>query len=231
MSEPMTDHAARSFLASTGMLAKFPVDFVEAVLGAGFVRRLDQGEALQTSADDNCGFWGMADGQAAYYPGQNSPGASLGSLVWPGEWGGFAPLMGEARLGDCIATVPTTVLWVPLHRARQILESAPQWWRHIASIYAQWAARALLMQGDLQVRNSRARMAAVLLSVSNQRRVGEEPRTLMLTQEEVGEIANLSRHPAGQILHEFQQAGLVRLGYRGLTIVSPAALREIADRA
>jgi DNA-binding GntR family transcriptional regulator len=51
-----------------------------------------------------------------------------------------------------------------------------------------------------------------------------------LTQDELAGAANMSRNSVGTMLKRLAARGLVELGYRSLTVVSPAALRAFVER-
>jgi DNA-binding GntR family transcriptional regulator len=50
-----------------------------------------------------------------------------------------------------------------------------------------------------------------------------------LSQEELAAISNLSRTSISTILREFEEAGLVTLGYRSVSLTYPARLRALVD--
>jgi hypothetical protein len=53
--------------------------------------------------------------------------------------------------------------------------------------------------------------------------------TVDLSQDELGRMANLSRHPAGERLRAICALGLLSLGYGQITIHDAAAMRRIAE--
>jgi CRP-like cAMP-binding protein len=221
--------AAKAFLSAHGWLSRCPRDFAQAILAAGIVRHVRPGDSFNIAGDETGGIWGIAAGQAGVFSGMNSPGAPLSLLLLPGDWGGIGPIFGFPRLSTGIAQVPTTLLHVPLRTMHQLLSDRPDWWEPIGQLGFEYARQYGRMLVDLQIGNSRARFAAVLLDISGLRGEGTEGPTLSLSQEELGVMANLSRHPASGLLKSFEQDGLVQLGYRTIRVTQAAGLRAIAD--
>lgn len=52
---------------------------------------------------------------------------------------------------------------------------------------------------------------------------------LHLSLSELGEMANLSRHPVADILAGFEAKGWIARGYRTTRLLDPDALRHLAD--
>ena len=85
---------------------------------------------------------------------------------------------------------------------------------------------------DLLIRDSERRCAAVLLRLGGRRYVcleDEESVEVPVTQHELAGAANLSRNSTGTMVQRLKARGLIDLGYRGMTIRAPAALRAFVD--
>jgi CRP-like cAMP-binding protein len=86
-----------------------------------------------------------------------------------------------------------------------------------------WAAR------DLLIRDSARRLAAVLLRVTA---MGEVPPAdgegYTLTQAELGEMANISRHQVNRTLGMMRRAGWIDSRYHRIRLLDVAALKAFA---
>lgn len=225
----LTCDQARRLLAGTGWLATRPPDFTAALLSAALVRHYGPGEPFNVAGDTEAGIWGVASGQAFGISAINAPSAPASFVVRPGDWAGTGPIFGHSRIGDCVARLPTSILLVPYHALKRLLAEHPAWWEHLGELNF----RILRLYGaiavDLQISNSRARIAAILLNAAGLRHDGADARSIAITQDELGTMANLSRHPTGEHLRAFARAGLVSMDYGQVVLHQPAALRAIAD--
>ena len=52
---------------------------------------------------------------------------------------------------------------------------------------------------------------------------------LPISQEEIAQLAGLSRQRANQALQRLEQAGLLRIDYGGITVIDLAGLRQFED--
>lgn len=215
-------------LASTGWLAGCPFDFSTSLLHAGSVHHLEPGEALHHAGAAQGGIWGIAAGQAVSASGIGGPNAALALVFMAGEWGGTGPMSGTVRQLDVLARVPTTIIGVPQWAVARLLGISPEWWQHFSQLHFLMAQKFGLLAADLQLVDSRARIAGILLNATGLRREGDEPVRLATTQEEVGRMANLSRYPAARLLRGMAAEGMLTIGYGWITIERPSALRTIA---
>jgi CRP-like cAMP-binding protein len=222
---------ARAFLARTGWLAGCPAPFAQTVLTASLVRHLQPGEQFNIAGDIEGGIWGIAEGQVSGTSGINSPEAPVSFVMHPGYWAGTGPLFGFPRIGHAMARTPCTILLVPYRALKRLLSETPAWWEHLGALNFLTIRHYGSFAVDLQLADSRQRTAAILLQVAGLRFEGEAPRTVDITQDELGQMANLSRHPAGEHLRAFARQGLIALGYRQVTVHDAAALRRIADES
>jgi CRP-like cAMP-binding protein len=220
---------AKALLAGIGWLADCPADFVDALLSAGNVHHLDPGAALHHAGDAEGGIWGIARGQAAGTSGIGGPNATLAVVFMPGEWGGTGPMSGAVRQLDVLARTPTAIIAVPQWAINRLLAINPHWWQHFSRLHFMMVLKFGQLAADLQLSDSRARVAAILLDAIGQRRQGDRAQRLATTQEDVGRMANLSRYPAATILRGLAGAGMLTIGYACISVDQPAALRRIAD--
>ncbi len=221
--------AAIETLATTGWLAGCPVDFAGSLLHAGSVHHFEPGEPLHHAGDTQGGIWGIAAGQAMGASGIGGPNASLAVVFMVGEWGGTGPMSGSVRQLDILARVSSTIISVPQWAIGRLLSERPEWWEHFSRLHFLLAQKFGLLAADLQLSDSRARVAGILLNATGLRRQGDDPVSIAVTQEEVGKMANLSRYPAAKILRGLMREGLLMNRYGWVTVHQPAALRAIAD--
>jgi CRP-like cAMP-binding protein len=82
---------------------------------------------------------------------------------------------------------------------------------------------------DLLTPDAARRLAAVLLRVTGGGALApDDPRGFWLTHQQLGEMANLSRHHVGRKLAGFTAAGWIRCGYNRICICDAAALADFA---
>jgi CRP-like cAMP-binding protein len=81
--------------------------------------------------------------------------------------------------------------------------------------------------GDLMLRDPVKRTAALLLRLCGVRSAmspAKEPFPILLSQEEIGHLANLSRNSIIPILRDFAQRGYIRVDYGTIVITDAQAL-------
>lgn len=220
---------AKAALAATGWLAGCPVKFAEALLHAGSVHHLEAGEALHHAGDTEGGIWGIAAGQANGGSGIGGSDTALSIVFLGGEWGGTGPMSGYPRQLGVFARVRSTVISVPQSAINRLLGERPEWWEHFSLLHFLMAQKFGLLAADLQLPDTRARVAGILLNATAVRRQGNDLAGFATTQEEVGKMSNLSRYPAARILRAMARDGLLAHRYGWISILEPAALRAIAD--
>ncbi len=152
----------------------------------------------------------------------------------PVFWFGYVPLLaGRPRRLAAAAKTPVWLARVPQAAVTALLDERPEWWRHLMQLAIIYGDVSQNVAADLLIRDSERRCAAVLLRLGGGRFAGpedKEPVEVPVTQTELAGAANLSRNSVGTMLHRLKARGLIELGYRGMTIRAPAALRAFVDR-
>ena len=154
-------------------------------------------------------------------------------IIHPVFWLGYLPIIfGQPRRISASAKSPLLLARIPESVVKNLLSERPEFWQYFLQptiIYGDICATAA---ADLLIRDSQRRCAAVLLRLCGRRFPSSDdaaPVELLLSHDELAGAANLSRNSVGTMVQRLQVRGLIDVGYRGLRIRSPAALRAFVD--
>lgn len=217
-------------LLSGDWISRQPEAFQKALLEIAIWRDVAAGTTINHAADEAGGVWGLARGQIDIASALAVPGSPVGDLYLPGQWAGIGPILGRPRGADGTARVASRVAVVPLQRLRTVLRDTPGWWECVGQLANYFGFRYGGAVGDLLIRDSRQRCIAVLLRLADCRhRDPATSPTIILNHADLAAAANMSRHPAGEVLRELDDLGHIDLGYGRVTIRNAAALRAMVD--
>jgi CRP/FNR family cyclic AMP-dependent transcriptional regulator len=212
-----------------GWLALTCSDFRQAVLERVQVRKLTAGEAIFRAGDREGGLWAILEGGVQFeIPGpQLAP--SLAHVALPGFWFGEAPLISKMpRQIDAYASQPSFFATVPLADCRAILDEDAARWQWIALLANINRELVLGLAADLLLQEPRQRIIAALLRLSGWRtgrHLPPNPGPVHLSQQQLGQITNLSRTVVSGILHDLERHGLIAIGYRALEVLDGDGLK------
>jgi CRP-like cAMP-binding protein len=221
-------------LSSRGWLSTVPVDFQRALLSKSQWQRIEPGVSIQEGGEEVGELIGLAHGVVEMRTILGPSDTPIMHFAHPVFWFGYVPIIfGQPRR---IAGAAKSTLWlarIPHAAVRAALAERPEWWRHFLQPSLVYGDLALNIAADLLIRDSERRCAAVLLRLGGHRFAGPADSDyveVQLTQNELAGAANLSRNSVGAMLKRLAQRELIELGYRGVTIRSPALLRAFVDR-
>jgi len=223
------DEMERVF-SQRGWLSRQPPPFRTLFIGLGRLIALERGAPVFHMGDESGGVFGVVSGGVAVRGGTPWQSPVLAHILRAGDWFGHGPVLrGGPRTLTFIAAEPTTLLQVPLERLRPRLQGDPDFAARLAQMAdastetVVWAAR------DLLIPDSARRLAAVLLRVTA---MGEVPpgdgEGYALTQADLGEMANISRHHVNRILAMMRRAGWIDVRYNRIRLLDVAALKAFA---
>jgi CRP-like cAMP-binding protein len=225
--------ACSAFLANTGWLRDTPRDFAEGLLAHCNWRQVAAGTGIQHAGTIGGSVIGIAAGTTTVTTSLSSPDSPVLHVMHPGDWFGFVPLfLKGGRPNSIVARTDVTLASMSEIEIESFLSTRPEWWRHVGALGVIYANTATSIAADMMIRDSGRRCAAALLQISGCRHVEKASAQGIqapLSQEELASIANLSRTSVSTILHELEQAGLVRLGYRSVSIENASGLRAMID--
>jgi len=136
---------------------------------------------------------------------------------------GHGPYTYEAR-----AFGPTDVAVVDGRTLAPLLEEHPRLWRIVSKMLSQRLKLVLSVIEDNRLLPLPERIARRLLSgaASSDLPEGAQP-TLRMTQNDLARMLDAGRSRTNTALKKMEAAGLVRAGYRTLTLLDVAALRRL----
>jgi len=216
-----------------GWLALTPSDFRQAVLERLAIRRLATGEALYRAGDREGGLWAIIEGSVQFeIPGpQLAP--SLALVAIPGFWFGEAPLISRAaREINAYAAHASVFATISLADCRTILKEDSARWQWIALLASMNCDLAMGLAADLLLQEPRQRIIAALLRLSGWRtgpHLTPSPGPVHLSQQQLGQIANLSRTVVSSILGDLERRGLIAVGYRTLEVRNGDGLKAMLE--
>ena len=223
------DELERVF-ARRGWLSRQPPAFRRQFLALGRKVALDRGAHVFRRGDAAGGVYGIVAGGIAVRGGTALQQPVLAHIERAGDWFGHGPVLrGGRRTLTFVAAEPSVVLHVPLSRLRPRLQREPEFAARLAQMADAGTETVVGVARDLLIPDAARRLAAVLLRVTT---AGDVPpadeRGYELTQAELGEMANVSRHHVNRILGTFRRAGWIDVGYQRIRLDHVAALKRFA---
>jgi CRP-like cAMP-binding protein len=222
---------ADKILAVTGWLSNQPYDFQRTLLSVGQIESLEAEQFVFHFDDAPGGIFGIVDGGiGALIPTMGST-FRLATILRPGVWFGHGPLLrGRRRTLSFRATEPSTLMRVDLAALNELRSAHPETTGYFASLSEQGTEVAIQVVHDLLIPDTGRRIAATLLRVAG---VHDNPaagklRKIRLSQTELAEMANTSRHSANRALGFFEQSGWIAVSYRHIQLLDPISLAEFA---
>jgi len=220
------------YLSKRGWLSRMPADFRRAILKTCIWQRYEQGASLFLAGDPPGGLFGVAEGSVGAFTRFGAPDTPFVHVARPGTWSGEgSALSGQPRRISVFATTESLIASVPLSSLQALLAERPEWWRHIGQLALQTTDVVVNGLADMMIRDSGRRCAAILLRLCDCRFSDNTDlsREVMVSQDEMAALANLSRATVNAVLRRFAKPRLVELRYRSIVVIGTEGLRKIAN--
>ena len=160
------------------------------------------------------------------------PGAKeyVYAVLGPGSYFGLANAVRRATItADARAFGPTDLAVFSGPALEAMLDQQPRLWKHVCGLLARRLRIALLALRDNSVAPLPERIARRLLGHALSSDVGGLTQVAVrMTQADLALMLSASRARTNAALKTLERAGLVRAGYRGITILDLPALRRLA---
>ena len=212
-----------SVLRRFGWLAGTPVEFQDVVLRKSDRMTVGQGDTVFHSGDDAGGGIGVIEGFADLHVEGGGSDDTLSHIVGPGYWvGGVAALTGRPRRIGMVARTTLRLIRLPRAEILRMTEQVPEHWRHFPGLAAINLATAIDIVDALRRSDPAERLAMVLRNLNQGApTAGGE---LAVSQADLAALSALSRSSVNRALAVLAARGLIRQGYKSISLQDPEAL-------
>jgi len=220
---------AAMFHASPWARALPPADLAR--VEAETVTRLCAAGTLVCRKGEAVEAWiGVVDGivKMANVSAEGKPTSFVG--VGSGGWFGEGSLLkNEPRRYDIVALRDSTIAYMPRATFMWLLDTTMPFNSFLLTQLNERLGQFIGMVEHDRLLGPDARLARCLASMFNPHLYPGVGPALPISQEEIAQLAGLSRQRANQALQRLEQAGLLRIEYGGITVTDLAGLRTFED--
>ncbi len=223
-------HDFEAVFAARGWLSEHPAAFRSLLITEAVAVEAPQGTCVFRRDDASTGLYGIVSGAIGVEGGHRRQTPLLGHVMRTGEWFGIKALLhGGPRELTYRAIEPTRLLFISRNQLVPLMQKDPEiavrvgQLAEIGNRLGSWVAR------DLLTPDAGKRLAAVLFRVLGTGEVvPDDPQGFWLSHQQLGEMANLSRHHVGRKLASFEAAGWISCGYNRIRLINAEALAVFA---
>lgn len=150
--------------------------------------------------------------------------------IGAGGWFGEGSLLKEEpRRYDIVALRDSQIAYLPKALFMALLDESVAFNRFLLIQLNERLGQFIGLVEHDRLLGPDARLARGLASLFNPHLYPGSRSTLPISQEELGQLVGLSRQRVNQSLKVLEQAGLLRVDYKGITVLDVAGLREYED--
>jgi len=217
----------KKILLNRGWLTTQSTDFSNALLEVARIREYQTGQSIFFAGDEMDGLDGLISGSVGVYsaPTENPP--VLYHIAGPGLWtdGGRVHSKENTRVVSPVARNDVTTAHVRREALQDLEAEFPDLRLRLVSLSSIYIHFFSLLHADNANRNIEARTRATVRRLLGERwlpgcEFPGDPEEIFVTQDEIAELANLSRNAVGPILRKLEQAEAISLGYRKITVLN-----------
>ncbi|WP_119964816.1 Crp/Fnr family transcriptional regulator [Simplicispira lacusdiani] len=216
-----TTSPAERFIACQPWFAGLPPELREQVRDSLYATEGAKGDVMLPAGTAVEGWHAVLSGLVMLRsPGATTQRASAFIGIPDGEWFGEGSAMKpEPRRYDVVALRPTQLMCLPLHLFATLRETSLAFNQFLVQHLNLRLGQAMTIIEAGRMRSPEHRVALYL-----SRLFWRSTRRLNLTQEELGQLAGLSRQTVNRVLRALEADGIVSLDFGRVAIVDDEAL-------
>lgn len=215
---------ASAILCRSGWLSRMPEAFRVEVLRHAKLFEFARSKVIYRAGDPMGGIYGLVAGIVAVNTSPPDAAPQLIHIGAPGFWTGEGSFLArQPRRIELRAISAATLMHLPLHAMDRMEANDSNAVRCFAQIMMANVDVLIRIVHDLQHPDTGRRIAAVLT-----RACCASDGKVLLTQSELGAMANASRKQVNAALHRFAEAGWASSTYRAIAVTDADGLRRFA---
>ena len=195
-------------------------------------RKLRDGEVIGRVGQPLVEMWIVVDGGLRLSTVTDGGEEFIYAVLGPGSFYGLGNVIGElSAMADARAFGPTELAIIDGAPLIALLDGNPRLWRHVAKLMVRRLSLAMSVIRDFSVAPLEQRITRRLLGQAmggGADITGSAPVELRVNQSDLGRMLGSSRSRVNAELKRMENEGLLEVGYRNVTLVDLARLRNIA---
>lgn len=213
------------FLASQSWFVALPAPQQAAITSQVFTLTAPRGQIILPAHERTQGWYGVVEGLIKI-SGRSSGGRRSDFLgVSAGDWfGEGAVLKNELRRYEVIALRDTVLLCLPSKVFHALFAGNLGFNQHLVACMNLRLSQAMAM-----IEAGRTRSPEQRIALSLSRLFWSHSRQLNLTQDELANLAGMSRQTANRALNALQERGLISLALNRIKVLDDAALAGLLE--
>lgn len=226
----MLRNDAETIARQRGWLSRQPCAFQDQILEVAELKHYQAGTSVYMLGDPPDYIWGLVGGEVSVLLAPESGSPILAHIAKPVFWAGESAVINEGpRHAQLIARRDSWTLRVNNDAIERMTAKDPKVWKRIGQITVGHLFHAFSVITGLLQRDPNARVSLTLRRLADLNHDGAGSVILNLSQDELGEMANLTRPVIARTLAALEKLGLIRHGYREIEIVDIAVFTRYVD--
>jgi len=220
-----------SILKNNIWYSQLPKIFQDFIVQNVILLQIDRDQAIFYSGDSFDGIYAVIQGKIRLGYIDIEGNESIAAIAEPIMWFGEISLVDQQpRSHHAIAIEKSTILKISNTAINHLLLEYPQFWFHIAQLTSQKLRLAFIELISIQTLTISQRLAQRLLFILNGygNLLHIENNVIHLSQEQLAQMLMCSRQTINQELHQLEQKGIIRIGFRKIDILNPQDLHRIS---
>jgi CRP/FNR family transcriptional regulator len=201
---------------------------LQALARIATIRRLESGEVLFQEGDPGLGFYVLLEGRVRVYKASPDGKEYTLHMIRPGQmFAEVAIFMERAYPANCAAVEDSTVAFFPREAFLKLVHDRPQISLKIIASLAHFVREFNRMVEELSLKEVPARLAAYLLDEA--RRQGGRQLVIEGTKAALANRLGTVSETLSRNLTKMKNAGLIREEGKGIRILDPERLSDVAE--